>query len=89
MPIEIRELIIKVSVDQNNKSSVDHRELAALKSKIDAADDEDEADFLKLSHEIALLEADLDKVNERKKNIQLINDQVGGWTRRVGEKLTE
>lgn len=34
MPIEIRELIIKVSVDQNNKSSVDHRELAALKSKI-------------------------------------------------------
>ena len=31
----------------------------------------------------------MDKVNERKKNIQLINDQVGGWTRRVGEKLTE
>jgi hypothetical protein len=56
---------------------------------VDAADDEDEADFLKLSHEIAMLEADLDKVNERKKNIQLINDQIGGWTRRVGEKLTE
>jgi len=60
-----------------------------LAAKINTADDGDEADFLKLSHEIALLEADLDKVNERKKNIQLINDQVGGWTRRVGEKLTE
>ena len=37
MPIEIRELIIKVSVDQHNKSSnasMDNRELAALKSKI-------------------------------------------------------
>ncbi len=37
MPIEIRELIIKVSVDQNNKSpnlAIDQRELAALKSKI-------------------------------------------------------
>ena len=44
---------------------------------------------MKLSHEIAILEAELDKVNDRKKNIQLINDQVGGWTNRVGEKLTE
>lgn len=37
MPIEIRELVIKVSVDQNNKNSIsliDPRELAALKSKI-------------------------------------------------------
>jgi hypothetical protein len=37
MPIEIRELIIKVSVDQHNKSSnvsMDNKELAALKSKI-------------------------------------------------------
>lgn len=49
----------------------------------------DEADFLRLSNEIAIIEAELEKVNERKKNIQLINDQVGGWTRRVGEKLTE
>lgn len=75
--------------DKSEVVANDAKAEAALKSKIDAADDEDEADFLKLSHEIALLEADLDKVNERKKNIQLINDQVGGWTRRVGEKLTE
>jgi predicted nucleotide-binding protein len=60
-----------------------------LKQKIATADDQDESDFLKLSHEIAILEAELDKVNDRKKNIQLINDQVGGWTNRVGEKLTE
>lgn len=60
-----------------------------LKQKIATADDSNEADFLKLSHDIAFLEADLEKVNNRKKNISLINDQVGGWTRRVGEKLTE
>jgi len=37
MPIEIRELVIKVSVDQNNKNSVsgiDSKELTALKNKI-------------------------------------------------------
>lgn len=37
MPIEIRELIIKVSVDQNNKKSIsgiDPNELIALKNKI-------------------------------------------------------
>ncbi len=37
MPIEIRELIIKVSVDHNNKNSssgIEPLELAALKSKI-------------------------------------------------------
>ena len=60
-----------------------------LQQKIATADDSNEADFLKLSHDIAFLEADLDKVNNRKKNISLINDQVGGWTRRVGEKLNE
>ena len=62
---------------------------ANLAKKVATADDEDEADFLKLSHEITVLQVELDKVNERKKNIQLINDQVGGWTRRVGEKLVE
>jgi len=75
--------------DKSEVVANDSKAAALLKQKVDAADDEDEAEFLKLSHEIALLEADLDKVNERKKNIQLINDQVGGWTRRVGEKLTE
>lgn len=37
MPIEIRELVIKVSVDQNQKNSgtgIDSKELIALKNKI-------------------------------------------------------
>lgn len=62
---------------------------AQLAQKVAHADDQDEAAFLQLSHEISVLQVELDKVNERKKNIQLINDQVGGWTRRVGEKLVE
>jgi len=35
------------------------------------------------------LNAHLDQLKLRKKNIQLINDQVGGWSRRVGKKLSE
>jgi uncharacterized membrane protein YebE (DUF533 family) len=37
MPIEIRELVIKVAIDENNKKSdgsIDARELARLKDKI-------------------------------------------------------
>lgn len=40
-----------------------------LKQKIATADDQDESDFLQLSNEIAVLETELDKVNDRKKNI--------------------
>ena len=32
---------------------------------------------------------ELECLNERKKNMQLINDQVGGWTQRVCGKLSE
>lgn len=32
---------------------------------------------------------ELESLNERKKNMQLINDQVGGWTQRVIAKMQE
>ena len=35
------------------------------------------------------LQAHYNQLLERKKNIQLINDQVGGWCGRVGTKLAE
>ena len=28
-------------------------------------------------------------MNDRRKNMQLINDQVGGWTKRVASKMQE
>lgn len=35
------------------------------------------------------LNAHLDQLKKRKKNIQMITDQVGGWSKRVGKKLAE
>ena len=32
---------------------------------------------------------ELECLNERKKNMQLINDQVGGWLKRVGAKMQD
>lgn len=49
----------------------------------------EEAQFAKLTSEIETLTDELALINSRKKKIQLINDQVGGWTKRVAAKLTE
>ena len=49
----------------------------------------DEAQFAKLSSEIETLAEELALINSRTKKITLINDQVGGWTKRVSAKLTE
>ena len=35
------------------------------------------------------LQTELESIKERRKNMQLINDQVGGWTKRVAGKMQE
>jgi len=42
-----------------------------------------------LSAELETLQSAIDHIHSRKKNIQIINDQVGGWTSRVGKKLAD
>lgn len=48
-----------------------------------------ENDHKRLTEELDHLRAHIDQLHQRKKNIQLINDQVGGWTSRVGGKLAD
>lgn len=52
-------------------------------------DNQAESDYKSLSEELDQLTAHVDQLHSRKKNIQLINDQVGGWTTRVGKKLAD
>jgi len=52
-------------------------------------DNKAESEYKRLSTEMEQLQAGLQQLKTRKKNIQLITDQVGGWTTRVGKKLAD
>ena len=52
-------------------------------------DQNDEAEFAKLTKELDELNEMMESIKERKKKIQLISDQVGGWTQRVATKMSE
>merc|ERR1712048_1347791 len=45
--------------------------------------------FARLTKELEELGAEMDSIKSRKKKIQLISDQVGGWTARVAIKMSE
>ena len=49
----------------------------------------DEAEFARLTKELDELSAEMESINDRKKKMQLIGDQVGGWTTRVANKMSE
>lgn len=55
------------------------------------ADDQEakEAEYARLQREMQTLGSELESIQERKRNMQLINDQIGGWTRRVAAKMHE
>ena len=44
-------------------------------------------EIIELSDEIENLEKELETMNDRKKKIHLVSDQVGGWANRVVSKL--
>lgn len=43
--------------------------------------------MITLTNEIEFLEKELETINDRKKKIHLVSDQVGGWSNRVVSKL--
>lgn len=49
----------------------------------------DEAEFARLTKELDELSAEMESIKDRKKKMQLIGDQVGGWTTRVANKMSE
>lgn len=46
-----------------------------------------ESEIITLGNEIEFLEKELDQLNDRRKKIHLVSDQVGGWANRVVSKL--
>ena len=52
-------------------------------------DQNDEAEFAKLTKELDELNEMMESIKDRKKKMQLIGDQVGGWTTRVATKMSE
>lgn len=46
-----------------------------------------ETEILSLGDEISFLEKELETLTERRKKINLVSDQVGGWANKVVSKL--
>lgn len=63
-------------------------QMRGLMGSTDAAE-EQESKYANLQAESQHLKDELESLQERKQNMQLINDQVGGWTRRVTAKMQE
>ena len=80
----------QLKIENDNKKNVDefkpteNDEEQTMNQTVQDGDGEtNEIEYRKLSVELDELQALLGDITERKKNIQLINDQVGGWTSRV------
>jgi len=52
-------------------------------------DPNEEVEYTQMSRDIQALRAELEQINEKKKVIQLVSDQVGGWTNRVATKMNQ
>ena len=48
---------------------------------------EEGKEIIQLHEDIQQLQKDKEIINNRKKNINLVCDQVNGWSRKVGNKL--
>jgi hypothetical protein len=53
----------------------------------DATDTSLDIEYIKCCREIEQLQAEFDSTNERKRKIQLVSDQLGGWIYRCAVKF--
>ena len=91
----------ELKIENDNRKNMekpdaaDEREMEAFQmqmSRIEESKDgaqNEEAEFAKLTRELDELNEMMEGIKERKKKIQLISDQVGGWTQRVATKMSE
>ena len=92
---EKKEQLRKLCLENDNKkelgyvhpNAVDRALAYELKEVID--DSQQEVEYTRLGNEIDGLRVHMEQLQNRKKNIQLIHDQVGGWTARVGKKIAD
>ena len=73
--------------DEQKKEAYDLQMRILMQTEDDT--EAQESKYAHLQAEEQHLITELECLNERKKNMQLINDQVGGWTQRVCGKLSE
>lgn len=79
-----------VKPDEEDEQAIENYD-AQMRALI-ATDDDMEAmenEYATLQTEEQQLQPELESLNTRKKNMALINDQVGGWTKRVIAKMQD
>ena len=83
------EILHQLQIENDNKKKLTAAKKDGEQQQRDNHQEEDslELEYKTLSVELEQLQALFQQITERKKNIQLISDQVQGWTNRVAGKL--
>ena len=86
---EKKEFIAKLQIEHNAlvKGVVKLTQPASKKPANPKSGDSAETEIITLGNDIEFLEKELDQLNDRRKKIHLVSDQVGGWANRVVGKL--
>lgn len=80
------ERLHQLQIENDNKRKIDEKRggsEADLMDTMHQDGDSVEMEYAKLSTEMEQLQCLLDSILERKKKMELIGDQVGGWTSKV------
>jgi len=86
---EKKEFIAKLQIEHNAlvKGVVKITQTVTKKPANPKSGDTAETEIITLGNDIEFLEKELDQLNDRRKKIHLVSDQVGGWANRVVGKL--
>ncbi len=84
---EKKEYIAKLQIEHNALVKGVVSATSAQKKAGKKQGDATESEILELGNTIEDLERELEQLNDRRKKIHLVSDQVGGWANRVVSKL--
>jgi predicted nucleic acid-binding Zn-ribbon protein len=86
---EKKEFIAKLQIEHNAlvKGVVQMANPVSKKQTNPKQGDSTETEIITLGNDIEFLEKELEQLNDRRKKIHLVSDQVGGWANRVVGKL--
>ena len=86
---ENRRKIKKPAAEDNEQANEAYEHQMRVLMATEDVEEKQESKFAHLQSEQQHLDCELEQLQDRKKNMQLINDQVGGWTKRVASKMQE
>lgn len=85
---EKKEIIAKLSIEHNALVKNGGQKTVSGSSRANSKQgDQIESEILNLGNDIEYLEKELETLTDRKKKINLVSDQVGGWANKVVSKL--